>query len=108
MFDTKSAAEVDHEFYKIVEGVTIAKPDEREVPQKNRITVLVNMEHVAKYGHTETMRELVYGCNFAVKKGDEVLCPPSPLYGGWRTGVVVRLDSNGYRGPVKNVKKKGK
>ena len=100
------AEATNKEFDSIVGSLTIV--DERESPENNRITVMVDMPHVRKYGHRETTRELVYGCSFPVKKGDTVLCPPTPRNKKWSTGVVVSLDGRGYKGRVKYVKKNNK
>lgn len=77
----------------------------KKMPKKGRIRVLVDFPHVRYYGHKDTLRELVYGCDFKVAVGDKVLCPPTALYSAWSTGVVVALDGGGYNGPVKKVKK---
>lgn len=74
-------------------------------PKRRRISVMVNMEHVSHYGHEDTMMELTYGCDFEVKVGDTVECPPSNYWPHWRTGVVTALDVTGYKGRVKNVRK---
>lgn len=74
--------------------------DERVVPKKGRVRVLVSLPHLAEYGH-ETTRELVYGCTFPVRIGDAVICPPTPLFPSEFTGVVVSMDASGYSGPIK-------
>lgn len=84
--------------------LTVVDQDLRTAPEEGRITVLVDLPHLPKYGHQST-RELVYGCSFAVKVGDMVKCPPTPLYSQWSTGVVMALDGRGYAGPVKFVQK---
>lgn len=95
--------EVDQTFDAIVGCMTLTVVDERTVPEKNRISVLLDLPHLEKYGHQRT-HELVYGCNFAVVVGDQVLCPPTPLYSKWTTGVVTALDGGRFRGRVKHVR----
>jgi hypothetical protein len=95
--------EIDQTFDAIV-GCLSFTIDERAVPEKNRISVLLDLPHLEKYGHQRT-RELVYGCNFPVAVGDQVLCPPTPLCSKWTTGVVTGLDGGQYRGRVKHVRK---
>jgi hypothetical protein len=73
-------------------------------PDKDRITVLLDLPHLKQYGYDPT-RELVYGCTFAVSVGDLVSCPPTPRHGRWTTGIVVALDGGHYRGRVKQVRK---
>lgn len=96
--------EADQTFDAIVGNLTLTVIDKRAVPGKNRITVLLDLPHLEKYGHQRT-RELVYGCNFPVAVGDQVLCPPTPLYSKWTTGVITALDGRQYRGRVKYVRK---
>lgn len=72
----------------------------RAKPKRHFVTVRVTMPHVQRYGKPATM-QLTYGCTFDVTVGDTVLCPPTRLNQKWTRGVVVDLDSNGYRGPVK-------
>lgn len=96
---------VDQHFTEIMEGVFSTEEAVETLPEDGRIRVMVDMSHLQRYGH-ETTRELVYGCSFPVKVGDAVLCPPPPRGDGtWPTGVVVALDGNGYKGPVKYVRK---
>lgn len=96
--------EVDQTFDAIIGCMALTVVDERTVPERNRITVLLDLPHLEKYGHQRT-RELVYGCNFPVAVGDQVLCPPTPLCSKWTTGVVTALDGGQYRGRVKHVRK---
>lgn len=79
-------------------------PEGSQEPKSDRVVVLINFPHLEKYGH-ESTRELVYGCGFSVKVGDLVSCPPTKLHPKRTTGVVISLSSNGYRGPVKYVRK---
>lgn len=97
-----SQHDVDAAFAALTDGLTIV--EERVVPKKNRITVMLDLPHLAKYGRTPT-RELTYGCNFKVAVGDLVMCPPTPLHHQWTTGMVTALTHNGYKGRVKFVKK---
>lgn len=96
---------VDQHFTEIMEGVFSTEEAVETLPEDGRIRVMVDMSHLQRYGR-ETTVELVYGCSFPVKVGDAVLCPPAPRGdGNWMTGVVVALDGNGYKGPVKYVRK---
>lgn len=85
----------------------VVAEDIGEMPENNRIVVQVNMEHVATYGHKDTLMELTYGCDFPVRVGDVVSCPPSPCWSKWRAGLVIALGST-YKGPVKYVEPYGK
>lgn len=73
-------------------------------PKRRRVIVVAYLEHIEKYGHTP-MRELVYGCDFAVAVGDQVICPPTPMLHENFTAMVVSLDASEhpYKGPVKNL-----
>lgn len=95
---------VDSEFNRIVGSMTLTVIDERTRPENDRITVLLDLPHLKKYGR-ESTRELVYGCSFPVAVGDQVRCPPTPLYSKWTTGVVTALSGRQYRGRVKYVRK---
>lgn len=101
---TAPASEVDRQFEEIAKNFTVIDLDKASMPEKNRITVLLDLPHLRRYGHQPT-RELVYGCNFAVAVGDLVSCPPTPLNNTWTTGVVTALNGGGYRGRVKYVRK---
>jgi len=96
--------DIDTAFDEIVASLGLTAPDERTRPEHDRITVLLDLPHLRRYGHEPT-RELVYGCSFPVKVGDLVSCPPTPLHRAWTTGVVVALTGNGYKGRVKYVRK---
>lgn len=96
--------DIDSRFEEITRGVNLVSPSEKERPADDRIVVLIEFPHVGKFGH-ETTRELVYGCSFPVEVGDLVSCPPTRLHPKRTTGVVTALGSNGYRGPVKYVRK---
>ena len=97
--------DVDQHFNDIVEGFDLIGQTVETIPEDGRITDMVEMSHLQRYGR-ETTRELVYGCTFPVKLGDEVLCPPAPRGDGkWAVGVVVALDGKGYKGPVRHVRK---
>lgn len=76
-------------------------------PQRQRVVVLAQLDHLKDYGHNPT-RELVYGCSFPVSEGDAVICPRTPLYQHEFVGVVISLDASThpYKGPVKNLLRK--
>jgi len=97
-------AEVDRQFEEIAKNFTVIELSTAKVPEKNRITVLLDLPELARFGR-ETTLELVYGCNFAVTVGDPVLCPPTPHNNTWTVGVVTALDGGQYRGRVKHVRK---
>lgn len=101
---TTSQRDIDSQFEEITKNVSISSPDNREKPAEDRIVVLINFPHLEKYGH-ESTRELVYGCSFSVKVGDLVSCPPTRLHPKRTNGVVISLGNNGYKGPVKYVRK---
>lgn len=85
------------EFDVIVAGLT---EEQTQTPDpEQRIVVLVELPQAPE----PTMAELTYGCRFAVHVGDKVNCPPMPRWPKWQVGIVVRLDANGYHGPVKYV-----
>lgn len=94
---------VDHQFDSIVGNLTVVDLRQATRPEDDRITVLLDLPHLKQYGHDPT-RELTYGCNFEVKVGDQVRCPPTPFHNKWTVGLVVGLSANGYKGPVKYVK----
>lgn len=96
--------ETDQQFEEIARNFTVIDLTTARVPEKNRITVLLDLPQLARFGR-ETTLELVYGCNFAVSVGELVSCPPTPHNNTWTTGVVVALDGGQYRGRVKNVRK---
>lgn len=96
--------EIDKQFEEIAKNFTVIELKRAEVPEKNRITVLLDLPQLARFGR-ETTLELVYGCNFVVAVGDLVSCPPTPYKNSWTTGVVVSLDGGQYRGRVKHVRK---
>jgi hypothetical protein len=96
--------ETDRQFEEIAKNFTVIELSTAKVPEKNRITVLLDLPQLARLGR-ETTLELVYGCNFAVAPGDLVSCPPTPYKDSWTTGVVVALDGGKYRGRVKHVRK---
>jgi hypothetical protein len=96
--------ETDKQFEEIAKNFTVIELSTAKVPEKNRITVLLDLPELARFGR-ETTLELVYGCNFAVSLGDLVSCPPTPHSNRWTTGVVVALDGGQYRGRVKHVRK---
>lgn len=85
-------ADVDGQFREIVKRL-----------RRSRITVLLELPHLKRYNRDPVV-ELTYGCNFAVDIGDRVLCPPTPRYRAWTTGVVMALHGSGYKGRVKYVK----
>jgi hypothetical protein len=97
-------AETDKQFEEIAKNFTVIELSTAKVPEKNRITVLLDLPQLAQFGR-ETTLELVYGCNFAVAVGELVSCPPTPYKASWTTGVVVALDGGHYRGRVKHVRK---
>lgn len=97
-------AEVDRQFEEIAKNFTVIEVSTAKVPDKNRITVLLELPHLARFGR-ETTVELVYGCTFAVAVGDPVACPPTTHNSTWTTGVVTALDGGRYRGRVKHVRK---
>lgn len=97
-------AEIDSQFAEIAKNFTVVDLSIAQMPDKNRITVLLELPHLKKFGRNPT-RELVYGCTFEVALGDIVSCPPTPHYGKWTTGIVVALNGDGYRGRVKYVRK---
>lgn len=93
-------AMIDAEFDVIVAGLTA----EQDAPSpEQRIVVLVELPQATE----PTMVELTYGCRFPVQLGDKVNCPPMPRWPKWQVGIVVRLGSNGYDGPVKYVTRVG-
>ena len=96
--------EIDAQFEQIAKNFTVIELSTAKVPEKNRITVLLDLPELARFGR-ETTLELVYGCNFAVALGDLVSCPPTPHNNTWTTGVVTALDGGRYRGQVKHVRK---
>ncbi|MCB5280341.1 hypothetical protein [Arthrobacter sp. ES1] len=96
--------ETDKQFELIAKNFTVIELSTAKVPEKNRITVLLDLPELARFGR-ETTLELVYGCNFAVAVGDLVSCPPTPHNNTWTTGVVTALDGGRYRGRVKHVRK---
>lgn len=96
--------ETDRQFEEIAKNFTVIELSTARVPEKNRITVLLDLPELARFGR-ETTLELVYGCNFAVAVGDLVSCPPTPHKASWTTGVVTALDGGRYRGRVKHVRK---
>lgn len=96
--------EIDRQFEEIAKNFTVIELSTTKVPEKNRITVLLDLPEPARFGR-ETTLELVYGCNFAVAVGDLVSCPPTPYKSSWTTGVVTALDGGQYRGRVKHVRK---
>ncbi|MFJ2662630.1 hypothetical protein [Arthrobacter koreensis] len=96
--------DIDQQFEEITKNFTVIDLSTARMPDKNRITVMLDLPHLKKYGRNPT-KELVYGCNFKVAVGDLVSCPPTPRNGKWTTGIVVALNGNGYRGPAKNVRK---
>lgn len=73
-------------------------------PKRRRVIVVAHLPHLEKYKHDPT-RELVYGCDFAVSVGDQVICPPTPLRPSTFTAMVISLDASEhpYKGPVKNL-----
>lgn len=97
--------DTDIVFEEIVGAMELDVVEERTVPKNNRITVLVDLPHVVHYGMESSTLELVYACNFPVRRGDAVLCPPTPRYDQWSTGMVIALDGGRYKGPVKAVRK---
>lgn len=102
--------DVNQHFNDLVRNFVALEMGSSPLPEDVRITVLLELPHLAKYGR-ETTVELVYGCTFLVEVGDAVLCPPTPRGSNtWTTGVVTALDGKGYEGPVKYVRKieKGK
>lgn len=96
--------DIDQQFDEIAKNFAVIDLSAARLPDKNRITVMLDLPHMKKFGRNPTM-ELVYGCNFKVAAGDLVSCPPTPRNGKWTTGIVVALNGNGYRGRVKNVRK---
>lgn len=98
---------VDQAFDAVVGRVSLTIVDERTVPGKNRITVArpAAPGEVRPPADARAGLRQVYGCNFPVAVGDQVLCPPTPLYSEWTTGVVTALDGRQYRGCVKHVRK---
>lgn len=103
---TEAAPELDtdSQFSEIAKNFTVIDLSAARMPDRNRITVMLDLPHLKKFGREPT-RELVYGCNFKVAVGDLVSCPPTPHKSSWTTGMVVALNGNGYRGPVKYVRK---
>lgn len=99
-----ASSDLKVQFDAVVGSLEIVKPDARNKPKHDRITVMVELPHLKRYGHQPT-REMTYGCSFPVQVGDLVRCPPTPLYGHWTTGVVTALEANGYCGRVKYVRK---
>lgn len=97
--------DLDQQFAAIAKNFTVVDTNTAQMPKKNRITVMLDLPHLKKYGRNPT-RELVYGCTFKVAIGDLVSCPPTPRgKNKWTTGMVVALDGGHYKGPVKFVKK---
>lgn len=98
-------ADLDQQFAAIAQNFTVVDTSAAQMPKKHRITVMLDLPHLKKYGREPT-RELVYGCSFKVAVGDLVSCPPTPRgKNKWTTGIVVALDGGHYRGPVKFVRK---
>lgn len=100
----RPASETDKQFEEIAKNFAVIDLSTAQMPDKNRITVMLDLPHMKKYGREPTL-ELVYGCNFAVSIGDLVSCPPTPRKSSWTTGMVVALDGGNYKGRVKHVKK---
>ena len=96
--------ETDKQFEEIAKNFTVIELSTAKVPEKNRITVMLDLPQLARFGRPTTL-ELVYGCNFAVAVGELVSCPPTPYKASWTTGVVTALDGGQYRGRVKHVRK---
>lgn len=97
--------EMDKQFEEIAKNFTVVDLSLAQKPDKKRITVMLDLPHLKKYGREPT-RELVYGCDFRVAVGDLVSCPPTPRgKNKWTTGMVVALDGGSYKGRVKYVKK---
>lgn len=100
---TAPQLDINAAFAALTAGLTLYEV--KSQPKRNRITVVIDLPHLKKYGHDPT-RELVYGCNFPVALGDLVSCPPTPLgKQKWTTAMVVALDGGRYKGPVKYVRK---
>lgn len=99
-----ASSDLKVQFDAVAGTLEIVETDLRIKPKHDRITVMLDLPHLKRYGH-QTTRELTYGCSFPVQVGDVVRCPPTPLYGHWTTGVVTALEANGYRGRVKYVRK---
>jgi hypothetical protein len=100
---TQMEENVEERFAQIVSALDVIEADERTRPDDDRITVLLDLPHLADFGHSTT-NEFTYGCRFPVKEGDVVECPPTPRGKGWTRGIVTALHANGYRGPVKYVR----
>lgn len=101
----RPVADLDHQFQSIAKNFAVIDTGTAQMPKKHRITVMLDLPHLKKYGRNPT-RELVYGCNFAVAVGDLVSCPPTPRgKNAWTTAMVVALDGGHYRGAVKYVRK---
>jgi hypothetical protein len=97
--------DINQHFNDLVRSYAQEMAGASPLPEDARITVLLELPHLASYGR-ETTVELVYGCTFMVATGDVVLCPPTPRGpSAWTAGVVVALDGKGYQGPVKYVRK---
>lgn len=96
--------DIDKQFEQIASNFTVIDLSTARMPDKNRITVMLDLPHMKQFGRNPAMG-LVYGCNFKVAVGDLVSCPPTPRNGKWTTGIVVALNGNGYRGRVKNVRR---
>lgn len=97
--------ETDRQFEEIAKNFTVIDLETARVPEKNRITVMLELPCLDGSGRKTTTLELVYGCNFAVSLGELVSCPPTPYKASWITGVVVALDGGTYRGRVKHVRR---
>lgn len=103
---TEPELDVNQHFNDLVRNYAAEMAGSSPLPEDARITVLLELPHLANYGR-ETTVELVYGCTFLVAVGDVVLCPPTPRGPStWTAGVVTALDGKGYAGPVKYVRKK--
>lgn len=102
--DRPASDHIDQQFEGIAKNFTVIDLSTARIPDRNRITVMLELPHLKKYGREPTL-ELVYGCNFAVAVGDLVSCPPTPYKSSWTTGMVVALDGGSYKGPVKHVRK---
>lgn len=74
----RPVADLDHQFQSIAKNFAVIDTGTAQMPKKHRITVMLDLPHLKKYGREPT-RELVYGCNFAVAVGDLVSCPPTPV-----------------------------
>lgn len=95
----------DRQFEEIAKNFTVIDLETARVPDRNRITVMLELPRLDGSGPKTTTLELVYGCNFAVSLGELVSCPPTPYKSSWTTGMVVALDGGTYRGRVKHVRR---